>query len=84
MHKQKGIIHLALPILVLLAIGAVFFALIYFGVLKNPFSNIPFLSSVGQKKPTITTKKEYQNPFKKETQYINPFDKYKNPFVVNR
>lgn len=84
MNKQKGVIHLALPLFLLLAIAAVFFALIYFGVIKNPFKSVPFLSSVGQRKPTVNTKTEYKNPFEKKTQYVNPFNKYKNPFVVNR
>ena len=26
----------------------------------------------------------YKNPFKKETQYVNPFETYKNPFVVSK
>lgn len=79
MSKQQGVIHLALPLFFLLAIAAVFFALIYFGILKNPFGNLPFLS---QKQPKVTLKSEYENPFKKETQYVNPFETYKNPFTV--
>ena len=82
MHKQKGVIHLALPLFLLLAIAAVFFGLIYFGVIKNPIKNIPFLSKNQQ--PSVKLKTEYNNPFKKETQYVNPFQTYKNPFVVNR
>ncbi len=34
--------------------------------------------------PTSTVKvslqKDYQNPFDKKTQYVNPFTQYKNPF----
>ena len=77
MNNQKGVIHLALPFLLLLVIGAA--ALIYFGVIKNPLS---YLSLPGQNVPRITPKSEYKNPFKKETQYVNPFETYKNPFVV--
>lgn len=36
------------------------------------------------KKPAVEIKTSYKNPFNKETQYVNPFDKYKNPFVTNR
>lgn len=32
------------------------------------------------KEPTVTLKEEYQNPFDKEAQYVNPFSDYKNPF----
>lgn len=28
----------------------------------------------------IALKKEYENPFEKDTQYVNPFAGYKNPF----
>ena len=35
-------------------------------------------------KPSVTLKKEYKNPFSKETQYVNPFETYKNPFVVGK
>lgn len=78
MNNQKGVIHLVLPLLLLLAVaGSV--ALIYFGVIKNPFKNLPFF---GSKAPKIELKTEYKNPFNKETQYVNPFDTYKNPFAV--
>jgi len=77
-NNQKGVIHLVLPLLLLLVAG--FFALVYFGVIKN----VPFLGNLGQSGPKVTLKTEYKNPFDKKTQYVNPFDKYKNPFVVNR
>lgn len=77
MYQQKGVIHLALPLFLLLAVAG-FIALIYFGVIKNPFKAIPFL----QKGPQVELKKEYQNPFKKETQYVNPFESFKNPFAI--
>ena len=37
-----------------------------------------------QKKATVNLKTAYKNPFKKETQYVNPFETYKNPFVVSK
>jgi len=77
-NNQKGVIHLALPLVLLLAIGAGIFALFYFGVIKNPFSNL----KLGQAGPKVELKEEYKNPFKKETQYVNPFGN-KNPFVTN-
>lgn len=76
MNNQKGVIHLALLLLLLLIAAAT--ALIYFGVIKNPFKNL----NLFQKGPKIELKTEYKNPFDKESQYVNPFDKYKNPFVV--
>ncbi len=79
MNNQKGVIHLFLPLLLLLIIGAVVFGLSYFKIIKLP--NLPFLSFL-QKGPSVQVKTEYKNPFKKETQYINPFQPYKNPFIV--
>ena len=79
MNNQKGVTHLFLPLLLLLAAGL--FALVYFGVIKNPLKNIPI---IGKKEATVKLKTEYKNPFDKKTQFVNPFDKYKNPFVVNR
>lgn len=76
MNNQKGVIHLALPLLLLFIAAAV--ALIYFGVIKNPFKNL----NLFQKGPKVELKTEYKNPFDKESQYVNPFDTYKNPFVV--
>jgi len=32
------------------------------------------------KEPTVSLTKEYDNPFDKNTQYVNPFSEYKNPF----
>lgn len=74
--KERGIIHL-LPLLLIAAlVGAAIF-LISQGKIKLP--GLPFL----QKKATnVELKTEYKNPFKQETQYVNPFETYKNPFTV--
>lgn len=42
------------------------------------------LQKIIQKRPTVEIKTTYNNPFDKSTQYVNPFEKYKNPFVTNR
>jgi len=80
MNKEKGIVHLVLPIIILLVVGAVLFALNYFGIIKL---NLPGVS-LPQKGPSVELKTEYKNPFKKESQYVNPFQEYKNPFTTNR
>lgn len=77
--NQRGVIHLVLPLSLLLIFAAAFFALVYFGIIQNPLKKIPGL---GQKQPTVELKKEYKNPFNKESQYVNPFETYKNPFTV--
>ncbi|MEK7159932.1 MAG: hypothetical protein AAB702_00425 [Patescibacteria group bacterium] len=32
------------------------------------------------KEPTVNLVTEYENPFDKKSQYVNPFSGYKNPF----
>ena len=76
--SQRGIIHL-LPLLLIVAVVGVVIFLVSQGKIKLP--GLPF----GQKaQPKVELKTEYKNPFNKETQYVNPFETYKNPFVVNR
>lgn len=84
MNTQKGVIHLVVPLLLLLVIGAGVYILISLGVIKNPLKNIPIIGNIGTKEAAVKLKTEYKNPFDKKTQFVNPFDKYKNPFVVNR
>lgn len=79
MKNQKGVIHLIVPLILLLILGVGGFILVSLGIIKLP--NLPFLSFL-QKKPAVAIKEEYKNPFKKETQYVNPFESYKNPFTV--
>lgn len=79
--NQKGVIHLALPMVLIIAVVAAV-VLVTLGIIKNPLSglNLPFLAS----QPRVDLKTEYKNPFDQKTQYVNPFETYKNPFVVNR
>ena len=79
MENQKGIAHILLLIVILLAVGAVVYFLFSQGIIKNPFQN---LRLPGQGGPSVSLKSEYENPFDKNTQYVNPFEGYKNPFVV--
>lgn len=77
--NQKGVVHLAVPLLLLLAAAAVIFILISQGLIKIPSKIAPSLP--GQKKePTVQLQKQYQNPFDKTSGYKNPFSGYKNPF----
>jgi len=68
-------------IAILAVVLVVVLILIGLGVIKVPSTPI---STILQKKPIVELKTEYKNPFDKEAQYVNPFEKYKNPFVVNR
>lgn len=79
--NQQGIAHILLILLLLASLVAGLYLLQQkFNFLpKTFFPNLPF----GQSKMTnVELKSEYKNPFKKETQYVNPFETYKNPFVV--
>ena len=62
----------ALPILLPIAIAAIAsaYVLLVLGVIKNPFS----------KELKVPLTEVYQNPFDQNTQYVNPFSEYKNPF----
>lgn len=76
---EKGIIHLALPLLlILMAIAA--FLLVSSGVIKIPVKNLQLKTS--EKEPTVSLQTSYKNPFDKAAQYVNPFSSYKNPFDV--
>ena len=78
MSNSRGIIHL-IPLFVVLAIlGVVGFFLIS-GKTKLPFE-VPFLTQ----KPNVKIQKQYSNPLSKETQYVNPFNEFKNPFTVSK
>jgi len=77
-HKKR-VVFIILPLL-LLVVGTALLVPKYFGAVKNPLQNVPFL----QKEPTVSLKTDYQNPFDKKTQYVNPFDEYKNPFVLTQ
>lgn len=76
--RQKGIIHLLpLEVIFVLIVAGVLVYLVTQGIIKLP-------TSLFQKGPKVELQESYQNPFKKETQYVNPFETYKNPFTVNR
>ena len=75
--KSKGnIAPLLLLLLVVLAVIA--YVLISQGVIKTP-ANLPSVPGA-KREASISLQTQYQNPFDKDTQYVNPFAKYKNPF----
>lgn len=74
--KQRGIIHL-LPLFFIIAVLAGVY-LVAQGTIKLPSL------SLFEKKPKVKLQTKYENPFKKEAQFVNPFDTYKNPFVVKK
>ncbi len=75
--NQKGAIALAVPLLLIATAAAVFYILISQGIIKGP--TLPIFPGA-KKEPTVSLQKQYQNPFDKNAQYLNPFSQYKNPF----
>lgn len=73
--SQKGVAHILLLVLLLagLVVG------VFLVSSGNP---LKLFSKASEKKqePTVTLQKQYQNPFDKSAQYVNPFSSYKNPF----
>ena len=65
--NQRGIAHI-LPILLIV------------GLILAVVGYLFYTGSLTSNKKNIELTEEYENPFEKETQYINPFDEYKNPF----
>lgn len=78
--SESGVVHLLIPILIIAVVAAAAFALIYFGVIKNPVPQVIQTQQESKKEPTVSLQTKYQNPFDKSAQYVNPFSEYKNPF----
>lgn len=78
--KQKGVIHLVLPLLLIIIFIAGLFIMAALGVIKNPFKSLQLPSLSGKKEPTVSLQTSFKNPFDKGAQYVNPFSAYKNPF----
>lgn len=77
--NQKGVVALAVPLLILLIIGAVVFVLSSQGFIKLPSKILPAIPGK-DKGPTVSLQTQYQNPF--DGKFVNPFAGYKNPFDV--
>lgn len=74
-HQSGFVHHFPLFLFVAIIVGAI---LVWKGIIHNP------LAGIFSKTPKVEPQAKYENPFKKETQYVNPFEEYKNPFTVNR
>lgn len=73
--NQKGVVALAVLVLLLLVVAVSFF-FVSRGIIPLPSKLTQALPGKG-KEPTVSLQTQYQNPF---NQYINPFSSYKNPF----
>jgi len=76
--NKKGAAHL-IPIVIIFAVTLLLIgALFYTKVLNKKIPSITNKSN--NQEASVQIKKDYQNPFDKNTQYVNPFDQTKNPF----
>lgn len=76
MIVKRGIAHL-----LVIGVVAIFLLVLPFLVLKFVFKkDVPFIDN--NQEPKVELKTEYSNPLKKESQYVNPFDQYKSPFLT--
>lgn len=64
---MRGIYIVLLAAIIIIAL---IYVLLVLGIIKNPFS----------KELNVSLREVYENPFDKDTQYVNPFSEYKNPF----
>jgi hypothetical protein len=65
-----------IPALVVAGAGVVTYLLLYTGVISLPGVSLPGVSA----QPEVQLEEAYENPFRVENQYVNPFDEYKSPF----
>lgn len=72
--NRKRLIYVLVVLIVVLIPVALF---VFRGKLQIPNQSL-------FKKSSVDLKTTYNNPFKKETQYVNPFQTYKNPFIVGK
>lgn len=76
MTSKKGIAHLL--VIVVVAVFAILLPLLALKFIFKKDISIP-----GQSQdPDVELKSEYKNPLKKDSQYVNPFDQYKSPFLT--
>ncbi|MBI2020559.1 hypothetical protein HYS94_04025 [Candidatus Daviesbacteria bacterium] len=75
--REKGIVHLAIPLVFLVLAIAAILIFASAGILKGP--NLSSLPGI-KKEPNVSLRTQYQNPFDKSAQYVNPFAEFKNPF----
>lgn len=80
---QKHFSLLTFFLLLILA-ASVWIFLTTIEILPNPYLQQEqidvFAPKPKKKTASVQLENEYQNPFDKKTQYVNPFSSYKNPF----
>lgn len=74
MPKNAGLA----PLLLLILIGVVL--LIVYVLARGGGIQLPGGRPTSKIEPNVELQTEYKNPFSKESQYVNPFSQYKNPF----
>jgi hypothetical protein len=78
-NKKKQIRLLILSILVFLTSLVINYIILQQRE-KEREQTVPSVAKSQPEQSNVVLKKEYQNPFDKNAQYVNPFSQYKNPF----
>lgn len=78
MTYKKGFAHLILLVVILAVTLLLISALFYTKIFNKKLPSIT--NQNNSQEASVQIKKDYQNPFDKNTQYINPFNQTKNPF----
>ncbi len=76
-HHHRIVILAIVAFLILLTIAV---NTLLRSTLSSKFPPTPAAQSQPKQETTIPLTSEYINPFDKNTQYVNPFSQYKNPF----
>lgn len=74
--KERGVVALIPLTLLIIVLALIFYVLLSQGIIKSPVK----LPGVKKTEPTVSLQTQYANPFDKNSQYVNPFASYKNPF----
>lgn len=77
-HHHRIALYSIVIFLVLFTLSLAIY--ITYDTAKTPAVSTSAKQSPVKKEPEVVVKTEYQNPFDKNNQYVNPFSEYKNPF----
>lgn len=78
--SQKGAVSLIVPLLLIIIVAAFFYFFFSFNQANLPFQKNNQDKTTTTEPVKVNLQQNYQNPFDKNTQYVNPFSEYKNPF----
>lgn len=78
MSNQKGFVHILVPLIIIVLLGAI--GLTIFTKINNKDEKTNPSSRKIETVKQIEPQTTYENPFDSQTAYQNPFEEIKNPF----